>query len=452
MNYDNFDTQEQESLIELHKTDYNNYADLSHFVDEYYKAQALINECNNFYRSFLKSKLLPYSKIANSIYSQDKYKFYTYQLSDSVNGTVKFGEEYPISLEIDKANSSRSYKLADDSLYISIKGLSYLAAAGASFKVFQELFSDSDRKYDLSFSCLDMRVTPDKLILRSNPRIRVDFYGNLNIWKENGERDYEYKARIKYAYKTLGVKNEDELDVLIKPIRKKVDEIWESTYKKEIIRLFEKYDVLVSVVIDNKLMNDAKYCLYEYIGEHKASKEIANQYNDYFSDKTNNLTISLKDFIDSDKMNEVLSKYADHQCIGHWGYGPMELLAYIDSDKLNEYIKEQLSESTAVFRKILMTYEPKNKAQNLYIIDNHNEAQFFCSTKDLNNVHIELKGRELVCEYIAVDRFKKYAWPSNTPWTVVTDTTTIIFNVSDNSIKSFNHTSTTHEEQVKYRR
>lgn len=78
------------------------------------------------------------------------------------------------------------------------------------------------------------------------------------------------------------------------------------------------------------------------------------------------------------------------------------------------------------------------------------EAQFFCSTKDLNNVHIELKGRELVCEYTAVDRFKKYAWPSNTPWTVVTDTTTIIFNVSDNSIKSFNHTSTTHEEQVKY--
>ena len=48
MNYDNFDTQEQESLIELHKTDYNNYADLSHFVDEYYKAQALIKECNNF--------------------------------------------------------------------------------------------------------------------------------------------------------------------------------------------------------------------------------------------------------------------------------------------------------------------------------------------------------------------------------------------------------------------
>ena len=93
MNYDNFDTQEQESLIELHKTDYNNYADLSHFVDEYYKAQALIKECNNFYRSFLKSKLLPYSKIANSIYSQDKYKFYTYELSDGVNGSVCLTDE-----------------------------------------------------------------------------------------------------------------------------------------------------------------------------------------------------------------------------------------------------------------------------------------------------------------------------------------------------------------------
>ena len=52
-NIDKFDINDKEkSLVELHKTDYNNYSDLSHFVEEYYKAQALINECQNFYKSF----------------------------------------------------------------------------------------------------------------------------------------------------------------------------------------------------------------------------------------------------------------------------------------------------------------------------------------------------------------------------------------------------------------
>ena len=58
-NIDKFDINDKEkSLVELHKTDYNNYSDLSHFVEEYYKAQALINECQNFYKSFFLSKLL----------------------------------------------------------------------------------------------------------------------------------------------------------------------------------------------------------------------------------------------------------------------------------------------------------------------------------------------------------------------------------------------------------
>lgn len=163
--------------------------------------------------------------------------------------------------------------------------------------------------------------------------------------------------------------------------------------------------------------------------------------------------ISIKEFADINSIKNVIEKYVVHEDIGHWGgYGPENLIACIDKKKLDEYIKDQLSESTAVFRKILMTYEKENENQKLYIIDQHNEAQYFCDTKDLPNVHIELKDRELVCEYVAIDKFKKYTWPSDTSWTVVTDISTVIFNVSDNSLKSFKHISSTHEEQVKYRR
>lgn len=451
MNYDNFDTQEQESLIELHKTDYNNYADLSHFVDEYYKAQALIKECNNFYRSFLKSKLLPYSKIANSIYSQDKYKFYTYELSDGVNGSVCLTDE---CTAISELNLSSEYikKLSHSFYNISIKGLSFLAASIASFRVAEEMFKD-DPKFSLSFYGNDGRITPDKLIYKEDPRIRISLYGRLDMYKTDRESDYAFNERVKAAYKTLGFKDPDDLRTFTVPIRTKVDSKWYEYYKEEILRLFDKYDVCVYVTIKNKLMQDAKSCLYEYIGSHKAKKTIINQYSNYFSDDdTNKLLISIKEFADINSIKNVIEEYVVHEGIGHCGYGPENLIACIDKKKLDEYIKDQLSESTAVFRKILMTYEKENENQKLYIIDQHNEAQYFCDTKDLPNVHIELKGRELVCEYVAIHKFKKYTWPSDTPWTVVTDISTVIFNVSDNSVKSFKHTSSTHEEQVKYRR
>lgn len=451
MNYDNFDTKEQESLVELHKTDYNNYADLSHFVDEYYKAQALIKECNNFYRSFLKSKLLPYSKIANSIYSQDKYKFYTYELSDGVNGNVCLTDEYPVILELN--SSPENIKELSHSFYnISIKGLSFLAASGASFRVAAELFKD-DPKFNLNFSGFDGRITPDNLIYKEDPRIRISLYGRLDMYKMNRESDYTFNERVKAAYKTLGFKGPDDLREFTVPIRHKVESKWHEYYKEELLRLFDKYDVCVSVTIKNKLMQDAISCLYEYIGSDKAKKKIIDQYSGYFSDdNTNKLSISIKEFADAKSIQTTIEEYAGHEGIGCWGYGPENLMACINKKKLDEYIKDQLSESTAVFRKILMTYEKENENHKLYIIDQNNEAQYFCDTKDLPNVNIELKDRELVCEYVSVEKFKKYTWPSDTPWTVVTDISTVIFNVSDNSVKSFKHTSSTHEEQVKYRR
>ena len=81
-NIDKFDINDKEkSLVELHKTDYNNYSDLSHFVEEYYKAQALIKECQNFYKSFFLSKLLTYSKLTNTSYKENEYNFFNIKIT-----------------------------------------------------------------------------------------------------------------------------------------------------------------------------------------------------------------------------------------------------------------------------------------------------------------------------------------------------------------------------------
>ena len=85
MNYKDFDNKQVGSPIELHKTDYNNYADLNHFIEQYNIAQQIIKECGRFYKSFLISKLMTWEQVINSPY-RDKIEFTTIEpLND---GTV----------------------------------------------------------------------------------------------------------------------------------------------------------------------------------------------------------------------------------------------------------------------------------------------------------------------------------------------------------------------------
>lgn len=48
------------------KSDYNNYSNLSYFISQYKRAVEIINECNTFYRNFLRNKLLSKSDIEHT--------------------------------------------------------------------------------------------------------------------------------------------------------------------------------------------------------------------------------------------------------------------------------------------------------------------------------------------------------------------------------------------------
>lgn len=70
--------------INLVKTDYDNMRNLKFFINQHKKALEMIDEVNNFYKSFIKSKLVSYKKLI-------KDEFICIEIHQESSGDVKIG-------------------------------------------------------------------------------------------------------------------------------------------------------------------------------------------------------------------------------------------------------------------------------------------------------------------------------------------------------------------------
>lgn len=104
----------------LHNTDYNNFSDLSYFVSEYNKEKNMIKECEQFYASFLESKLWTFNKLINYEYlslidmntiDNDKiYNMFIYEFINVINmltDNIFNKKKYDI-LSVDELNKFRN--------------------------------------------------------------------------------------------------------------------------------------------------------------------------------------------------------------------------------------------------------------------------------------------------------------------------------------------------------
>lgn len=449
----NLEVEQETPLVQLHKTDYNNYSDLSHFVDEYYKAQALINECNNFYKSFLLSKLLTYSKLTNTTYKENEYNFFNINITGEPNKAEKYRlydaiDNLPEEYKIYNYKSLNSYEN-----YKSLKGYKCLAYSNAVFK-----FKDfCDKSKDKLFTIkIRINSTPyfydsgpsytyfiyDNFILKSCKKIEhyISDYGT--IYSEDNDK-IEIQTKLKKLCDKQGKSSYDYMVDISSSYKKEFIEF----YKNELKTIFKNINV---PIINIDISNDLKDCAYTSYKSYKNAvkssnidkdiKELTKKY-EKDGEKT---SLYLNEILSNDEIDNMFDSFK----YNGWENIEMLILNYIKQnyyDKIIELVKRNIADSTYAYRTIIRTCSEYNKNQKLYIIGKHNESHYFCNQNDVNNVKIRLIGRELICTYTKVNRHLKYRWPSNAPIVVHELTKIIKFDVNTNSIKSFEEKTNEYE-------
>ncbi len=456
--YDKFNLEvEQDPLVQLHKTDYNNYSDLSHFVDEYYKAQALIKECGNFYKSFLLSKLLTYSKLTNTSYKENEYNFFNIHIT---------GQPY-------KAETYCLYDMFDDLdedykgyyNYKSLQGYEKLAYSRAVFKFKEFCDNSKDKLFTIKIVCDRTSYFPrdvkeetsyyftfkDYIFKSCMCEHYISDYGYITY---NNKYDEKNNKDLKSKLSKLCDKEKKSLYDYMRDISSLYKKEFDTFYKDELKKLFKIINVpIIYINIDNDL-KDCAYSSYNSYKKKVKSKDIDKDIKELAEKYQNDgerTSLYLSEILSDDEIDNMFDSFE------YKGWYDMDgwILKYINDNyynKIIELVKRNIADSTYAYRTIIRECSDYNNNQKLYIIGKHNESHYFCDQKDVDNVKIELKGRELVCTFTIVHKHLKYRWPSDAPTVVNELTRTVKFNVDTNSVSLFNESTETYEIANKYNR
>lgn len=454
--YDKFNLEvEQEPLVQLHKTDYNNYSDLSHFVDEYYKAKALIKECGNFYKSFLLSKLLTYSKLTNTSYKENEYNFFNIHITGIPYNT----ETYCLYDMFD--NLDEEYKGYYN--YKSLKGYERLAYSKAVFKFKEFCDNSNDKLFTIKVVCERTSYFPndkdvescyyfkfnDYILKSCTSKHYISSYGSITYNNEFDKKDIQSKFS-----KLCDKEKKSQYDYM-KDINSLYKKEFNTFYKNELKTLFKTINVpIIYINIDNDL-KDCAYSSYNSYKKKVKSKDIDKDIKELIEKYKNDgerTSLYLSEILSNDEIDNMFDSFDYNE----W-YSSKDslILKYIKGNyynKIIELVKRNIADSTYAYRTIIRTCSEYNNNQKLYIIGKHNESHYFCNQKDVDKVKIELRERELICTYTEVHKHLKYRWPSDAPTVVNELTRTVKFNVDTNLVSSFNESTDTYEIANKYNR
>lgn len=450
--YNNFNLEiEQEPIVQLHKTDYNDYGDLSHFVDEYYKAQALIRECNNFYKSFLLSKLLTYTKLTNTSYKENEYKFFNIEITDKSPYNLCTCDTYNLFNEFKCNNIDDIYKGYYN--YKSILGYDRLAYSRAVFK-FKEICDNAkDKLFTIKIRCERVNYFPDSTeepayfftfndyILNDFPSFHtISSYGSITYDNEYDKKELE--TRLKKLYNKTG-------EISLYNYMKHIDTVYHNEfkyyYKEELKKVFKEINV---PIVHIKIKNDLKECAYssyksyiKHVKRKDVDENIKNLSEKYKNEGTYT-SLYINEILSNDEIDKMFDSFDNM-------YNMKNLIInYLNDnyyDKITELVTRNISDAIYAYRTIIRTCSEYNDNQKLYIIGKHNESHYFCDQKDVDKINIELKGRKLECIYTQKEKHLKYRWPSDAPMVVTELTRVVVFNVDDNTVDSFGESSNTYE-------
>lgn len=382
-----FNAEQEKCPVSLYKTDYNNLSDLSKFVDEYNKAQAMINECKAFYKSFLKSKLLTYSQLTNTLYKKDVYKFYSFKLKSKPADILYKDVIKHFNFNIN-SNFNGVY------VYGGISAIINLTEMLAALELAENYKKD-----------------PEKLaypVIRSfyrHPEIKDIIFKESNIvYDVYGYPDSNNTLKTHIEFKT-----DDEYEKYARDMHKIIDNDW-NIYKKKWLPL-----VLDYIGYDNIIKADISYMIYdnaydimqtakrdELLKVQKSAakiKKVNKKYEEELTNLTNflksSIEIDLNDIYDHDYIIKLFESIILHDGIGHWGELQPENMPI--NDKLKEYVKHKISDSLQACQNVINKYADYD-TENLYIIQN-NEAILYCTSSDIDNdkVDIQINGRKLIC-------------------------------------------------------
>lgn len=452
-NIDKFDINDKEkSLVELHKTDYNNYSDLSHFVEEYYKAQALINECQNFYKSFFLSKLLTYSKLTNTSYKENEYNFFNIKITG-------------LPLHADTFNLYNEFEGLDDYCkgtynYKSLLGYERLAYSRAIFKFKEQCDKSRKKLFTIHITLEQCHWFPDStyqenayyfsfngfILKKYKEEHFITTYGNLEIYPKNESKRIDKEGTLKLLLSDIiGDKSiYDYMRELTFSYKKEFNKI----YKEELKTVLKQINVpIIHIDINNDLKDVAYSCYKSYIKSVKKAdlnEEIVKLSKTYeFDGEYVDLLIS------EIFTNDEIDKMIDNIEINHWtGHLDNDILEYINKNYYNKIIdltKTKMTDATYAYRTIIRECSEYNKNQKLYIIGKHNQSHYFCDQKDVDKININLNNRKLICTYTKTSKHLKYRWPSDAPYVVTELTRQVIFDVDNNSVCDFNESKNTYE-------
>lgn len=447
--YDKFNLEvEQDPLVQLHKTDYNNYSDLSHFVDEYYKAQALIKECGNFYKSFLLSKLLTYSKLTNTSYKENEYNFFNIHITGLPSRNT---ETYCLYDMFD--NLDDEYKGYYN--YKSLLGYVKLAYSQAVFKFRDFCDNSKDKLFTIKIICDrtsyfpgDRDVEPsyyfsfnDYMLKSCKSKHYISSYGSITY---NNEYD---KKEIQSKLTKLCDKSKKSQYDYMKDINSLYKKEFDTFYKDELKKVFKEINIpIINIKIDNDL-KDCAYSSYKSYIKNIKKKDIDNNIKELAEKYENDgeyTSLYLSEILSNDEIDKMFDSFE----YNNWYTKDSLIIKYLKDnyyDKIIELVKRNIADSTYAYRTIIRTCSEFNNNQKLYIIGKHNESHYFCNQKDVDKVKIELIGRELVCTYTIVHKHLKYRWPSDAPTVVNELTRTVKFNVDTNSVSSFDESTDEYE-------
>lgn len=423
MNYKDFDNNQINSPVELHKTDYNNYADLNHFIEQYNIAQQIIKECGNFYKSFLISKLMTWEQIINSPY-RDKIEFTKLEPLD--NGTVfesnKILDIYTNYLRKGENISfyhNKDYDYRHNENPKDIEVVDDIAAAEKQLKALKK-------------KCAELEVILAHDIVDNLPEKVIKFMG------------YFYSTKV------------------TDKITKKNAVEWVNVIRK-VVEDYTPTNAYYTSVIELMTSNVINYCKQQYDGIGKEIRDFHSEIellenrikytNNHNKEK---LCEELKEFVES--LNcKVISIQESHS--DHYGYDKYNSYKYYEYyfhlykyKGIPSFNRAPKYEATAVISEDL--FKEYMKKIEAYIITKVRELHLesiFIDIKDyfvihngelkkfsdhLGDVKIELSKnqKELICTNVDVTERAAYRWPSDAPIIRTTKTTTIIFDTTNNEL------------------
>jgi len=436
----NYQSEQHKCPITLYKTDYNNQSDLSRFVDEYNKAQAMIKECKEFYKSFLKSKLLTYSQLTNTIWKKDAYKFYTFKLVE-YNSSI-FIKDILNFFGYKEEAESYTYQTVSGNFIGIVQMTEFLAA----LNLVEQYKKDVTKLAYPSLHGYGMHIAPEYMKFKVSGFI-YNVYGNRVNQNDTNCLMSEFPTKEQYSQYARSMYEIFEQD-------------W-NKLKKEWLPKVLKYfgtDKLCCASISYLIYDDALDIMNAAMEaelanlegksattKKKKTKEIEAKYKEDFKKLNDaikaNVTVNLTDCYSYNDIINFFEHNLLHNGIGHWGYSTPDMLKI--NDKLNKYIKSEISYPLQVCQEMIAKYSNYDN-KNLYIIKN-NEAILYCTSDDIDKdrVSIQVINRKLVCTFkeesaIKYNQFAKFT-------NCVDLYKKIIFDIDTNEMVSYD----THEQKYK---